>query len=115
MFDSLACRDQSSITYGSFLGLFEYLRTLLEHALHACACLAREFLAENLADLFETGYLVFGLFEMLRKTILDLGGRYRFYDFGKCADDLFLGRIKVLQLVDQWRSCKLSRLIVCTF
>jgi len=41
-------------------------------------CLAREFLAENLADLFETGYLVFGLFEMLRKTILNLGGRYRF-------------------------------------
>jgi hypothetical protein len=55
----------------------------------------------HLADRFETGHLIFGLFEMLRKTRLDLGGRYRFYDFGKCSDDLLFGRIKILQLVDQ--------------
>src|SRR5258708_3217023 len=35
--------SQGRITYGSLLGLFEDLSTILEHALHAHACLARDF------------------------------------------------------------------------
>ena len=100
MLDALRLRDETGVEDLLLRILLEKLLRLFDEPLHADALLAARAGAKHLEHLLQPLDVAFGLLEMVGECLLQLRVGRCFDHFRQRFDELLLGAVQVLQLLD---------------